>query len=226
MSSINSNILLSTRSLSSVQKKFIRQSRIELLEMDAIKVKLVDFNWPKNVKNVIFSSKNAVNAIKMSKNASYLGEIENCLCVGKTTESLLEEFGQKVAKRYNFSSEMAENLEKYDSNEPFYFFCGNMRRDEIPNAFKKSNITLIEIITYHTLLNPIEIPAQIDAILFYSPSGVKSLASHNKLEHHTAICLGKSTAKEAKKHCKNVFTAHETSVESVLEKAVKILKND
>lgn len=226
MNSINSKIVLSTRSLSAAQKKFIQEAGIELIEMDAIAVEFVDFKWPKNVKIAIFSSKNAVNAIKMSNYASYLGEIETCFCVGKTTEALLEGFGQKVAKTYNYSSEIAENVEIFDKNEPFHFFCGNMRRNEIPNAFKKSNVPLIEIITYHTLPNPIEIQKQIDAILFYSPSGVKSLASQNELEHHTAICLGKSTASEAKKHCKNVYTADATSVESILEKAVKILKND
>ena len=59
--------------------------------------------------------------------------------------------------------------------------------------------------------------------MFFSPSGVKSFYADNEIENRPAFCIGKTTSSEAKKHTNNVFEAEKTTVESVIEKACKIL---
>ena len=95
---------------------------------------------------------------------------------------------------------------------------------------KENKIAYEEIQVYKTVLIPKKFERQFDAILFFSPSGVKSYFSNNSpIEGGTggclAVCIGTTTASEAKKHTENVVIANNTTIESVIAKAVKILNN-
>jgi uroporphyrinogen-III synthase len=141
----------------------------------------------------------------------------------------LEENGQKVIKMTEYASEMASYLVKNHKKERFHFFCGNIRSDEIPSRLKKNGIALQEIEVYKTTLNPKKFERQFDAILFFSPSGVRSFFTDNSpLEGGVggclAVCIGTTTASEAKKYTENVAIANTTTVESVIAKTVKILR--
>ena len=52
--------------------------------------------------------------------------------------------------------------------------------------------------------------------MFYSPSTVQSYRQENNAEP-IAFCIGETTAKEAKKHFKDVRIAKVPTVESVIE---------
>ncbi len=226
MNSKISSTVLSTKLLSPSQKELLLNGNTAFVEYDAIAIEFLSFKWPKNAKNVIFSSKNAIKSLKRSDFASILGEIENCFCVGDSTKALLEKNGQKVTKMAKNASELADFIKKSYKNESFYFFCGNMRRDEIPSISKDSKNTVFEVKTYKTTLKPIKFDRKFDGILFFSPSGVQSFTSENIIDTIPVFCIGDTTASEAKKHTENVIIANTASVESVIAKAVKTLKND
>ncbi len=220
--------ILSTKKLSPSQKGLITNAGISLVEYNAIKIEFIPFEIPSTIENVIFTSQNAINAVM-----SYELGVMNCFCVGEKTKSLLEENGLKVIKMTQYASELANYLAKNQKNDSFHFFCGNIRSDEIPSKLKENNIFFEEIEVYKTTLNPKKFERQFDAILFFSPSGVKSFCEANRNEKDEipvfvgmtkAICIGTTTASEAKKYTENVVIANATTVESVIAKAVKILK--
>ena len=65
------------------------------------------------------------------------------------------------------------------------FFCGNLRRDELPTALKAADIPFEELVVYTTEELKKTVQAeQYDAICFFSPSGVKSFASANSFPPH------------------------------------------
>jgi len=75
------------------------------------------------------------------------------------------------------------------------FFCGAQRMDILPDELKKNGIELTELIVYDTGLTPRQIADQPDAILFFSPTAVRSYFSINKLSAETAVfVIGKTTA--------------------------------
>ena len=119
---------------------------------------------------------------------------------------------------------MLQYLAKNYKNDSFQFFCGNIRSDEIPSKLIENDIIFEEIEVYKTTLNPKKFERQFDAVLFFSPSGVRSFVSENKMNNSKAICIGTTTATEAKKYTENVVIANATTVESVIAKAVKLLK--
>ena len=217
--------LLSTKKLNEAQKAHFGETNISLTDYDAISIAFLNVILPSEVENAIFTSQNAVRSIDFTQIT-----IKNCFCVGEKTRQLLEEKGQKVIKSCNYGHELADFIVENHKNDAFYFFCGNLRRDIIPEKLKKSKITLFEVKTYETQLNLVEFDKKWDGILFFSPSGVESFSKSNLNDkaiaqqvHNgstSAICIGNTTASEAKKYFKNVVVAENPSVESVIERAI------
>ena len=214
--------VLSTKNLKENQKLLLLNAGISLVQYAAIKIDYLPIECPTNIENAIFTSQNAVKAFFENVPSR---AIDNCFCVGKKTKSMLEENGQNVVKMTEYASELAYYLVKNHKNDSFQFFCGNIRSDEIPSKLKENNINFKEVEVYKTTLNPKKFERQFDAVLFFSPSGVRSFVSENKINNSKAICIGNTTASEAKIYTENVVIANATTVESVIAKAVNSLKN-
>lgn len=211
--------VLSTKILKENQRSLLLQAGISLVQYDAIKIEWVPFKIPSEVNNAIVTSQNAVRSILNSK-----FKIQQCFCVGERTKSLLEENGFKVVKMTEYASELASYLVENHKNDSFHFFCGNIRSDEIPSKLKENTIAFEETEVYKTTLNPKKFERNFDAILFFSPSGVRSFVTENKIDKSKVVCIGTTTASEAKKYTENVVIANATTVESVIAKTVKKLK--
>lgn len=211
--------ILSTKILAENQKQLLLNAGMALVEYNAIHIDFIDFQLSeKSIENAIFTSKNAVKAI-LAKNV----EIDNCFCVGNKTAALLEENGSFIKEKANNSEELAEKLVENYKNEHFTFFCGNRRRDELPEILKKNHIPLKEVEVYKTSLAHRKFSSAFDGILFFSPSGVTSYTSENKIEG-TAFCIGETTASEARKHTKNIEIANQPGIENVIAKCVSYFK--
>ncbi|SEK74175.1 uroporphyrinogen-III synthase [Aquimarina amphilecti] len=208
--------ILSTRKLSLSQKELLLNSGIGYVEYDAIEIELLEIDNNPKIRNAIFTSKNAVRAVLTSEYS-----IENCFCVGENTKKLLEENGLKVIEIAQNASDLAEIIVKNYKNEQFCFFCGNMRREELPLILKNNTIELEEIIVYKTSMKSKKFDRMFDGILFFSPSGVQSYMMNNSMEESVAFCIGNTTASEARKYTKNSIVANKPTVENVLVQAVK-----
>ncbi|MFT5102525.1 MAG: uroporphyrinogen-III synthase [Candidatus Latescibacterota bacterium] len=217
--------LLSTKTLNLEQKQLILDANMEFSEYDAISITPISFKLAKIIKNGIFSSQNAIKSVDTYQKKLLFGNIENCFCVGDKTASLLKENGQYVVKIAKNASELAHFINKSYENEDFYFFCGSNRRDELPESIKNSKNRLFEVITYKIELNAIIFNQKLHKILFFSPSGVQSFISENGVNGALAVCIGETTASEARKHTSNVIISNETTVESVIEKAIELKSN-
>jgi uroporphyrinogen-III synthase len=214
--------ILSTKKLTSSQKKMFQNVNISVMDYDAIEITYLEFESPKKISCGIFTSQNAVKAFFSLHNRNS-SQIEKVFCVGEKTKAILEENGQNVTKMMKNASDLASFIKETHKHETFHFFCGSLRRDEIPSALKKENIALFEVKTYETALKTSTIEHKWDGIMFFSPTGVQSFSAENKIENQRAFCIGKTTASEAKQHTINVFEAEKTTVESVIEKAINIV---
>ena len=59
--------------------------------------------------------------------------------------------------------------------------------------------------------------------MFFSPSGVGSYFSENKFKG-VAVCIGETTEAEAKKYTENTVVSGTTTIESVVNKAIEMIK--
>lgn len=210
---------LSTKILKLNQRSLLLHAGISLVEYNAINIEYLPFKVQQKVKNAIFTSQNAVLSTQNSKL-----EIEHCYCVGEKTKALLEEKGYNVVKMTEYATELSAYIVEKYQDEYFYFFCGNIRSDEIPLRLRENNIGLEEIVVYKTTLNPKKFDRTFDAVLFFSPSGVRSFCQENiSISNTLFVCIGTTTASEARNFTENVVIANSTTVESVIAKAVKVL---
>ncbi len=216
--------ILSTKKLSLAQKELLLNSGLSFVEYDAIEIIPLEFEVPDNIDNAIFTSGNAVDIFFGRKADSV--DIGKVYCVGSKTAQKLADFGQNVVKIFDYGSELGDFIKKTHKNEDFYFFCGNLRRDDIPEKVNLSKNRLFEIKTYKTELKTRKFDQNFDGILFFSPSGVSSFTAENSIGNSVAICIGDSTASEVKNYTSNIFIANQTTAESVIAKAVKILREN
>ncbi len=212
--------VLSTKKLSTTNRELLLEKGLNYVEYDAINITNINFEVPKNIENAIFTSQNAVKSFFAQQNEDRKS-IPRCFCVGKKTKMLLEKNGQKVYEMSQNASELANFIVKNHKNNTFHFFCGSLKREEIPIALKMAKIELFEVKTYETTLNLMSFDQKWDEILFFSPSGVESFTSENKIKNSISICIGDTTASEAKNHTDNVVVSKEATVEGVINELIK-----
>lgn len=214
--------ILSTKKLSKALKKKFSDAKIELVEKNFIQTKSISFETPQLNDYLVFTSKQAVKSVLKSdvKNVHSI----SCLCVGSKTRNFLEKKGFTVIESADYAEDLIQIIDsKYKSNS-FTFFCGNIRKNTIPNYFQQNKIAYNEIVVYETKLKPHKIKKEYDGILFFSPSGVKSFLENNSLDNKMCFCIGNTTSKALENRTKNIVIASQPTVENVITEVIKYYK--
>ncbi|WP_417362490.1 uroporphyrinogen-III synthase [Galbibacter sp.] len=211
--------ILSTKELEVTQRNILEEAGIVYHEHNFISIEPIAFKAPKQIKNAIFTSQNAVRSI-VDENI----QITNCFCVGDKTEALLKHHNFNVVEKAYQASTLAKTLVTQYETHSFHLFCGNLRREELPAMLKKHQVELHETQVYQTKLTSKNMLRSFDAVLFFSPSAVESYAQRNLFDDTIVFCLGKTTEAEVRKHTKNLITANRTTIENVLVQVIKHFK--
>lgn len=211
--------IFSTKTLTDDQKQMFHDDVVSD-SADFIKISLNRMT-PKVLrplpKNVIITSKNAVEALLMNFAPQEL-QFENIYCVGRRTKRLVERKIGKVKHTENNAKALAEYLVEYIEGTEVTYFCSDIRLDELPTILNKNNIEVNEIIAYETKYDSVKIDDAVKGVMFYSPSTVQSYKQENiASENMIAFCIGETTAKEARKHFDDVRIAKMPTVESVID---------
>jgi uroporphyrinogen-III synthase len=149
----------------------------------------------------VFTSKNAVLAFDQIVNTELKWKI---FCIGQATKKVAEKvFGaERIAGVADNAEDLSNVILQDEEIKKVYFFCGNQRRDELPNKLKAEGREVEEIVVYETVETPQKMSRKnYDGILFFSPSAVKSYFSLNKLNDELQVfAVGKTTADSILKH--------------------------
>jgi uroporphyrinogen-III synthase len=145
--------------------------------------------------------------------------------VGMKTRDLLTQNGFNVIAYKGYASDLAEIISLIYSKESYTFFCGNLRRDILPNTLKENGITFNEIEVYETNITSKKITNKLDGILFFSPSAVESYLKLNTIKDEMCFCIGETTAESLEnKKIKNIIIADKPSVENVISDVLEYYK--
>jgi len=215
--------ILSTKKLSDEQKQALKNANLEVLEADFIKTQNKSFELKDLNENLIFTSQNAVHSILSNPKAEEL-KSKNVFCVGLKTKILLSENGFNVVAYTGYATDLAEIITLIYGRESYTFFSGNLRRETLPQALKDADVKFNEIKVYETTLQPQKIKTAVDAILFFSPSGVESYLKDNTIKKETCFCIGETTAEALNKITKNIIIADQPTVEDVIEDVIEEYK--
>lgn len=215
--------ILSTKILSPLQKEELTKVGIEVIEADFIKTENKPFELKNLNESLIFTSQNAVHSVLSNPKSEEL-KSKNVYCVGLKTKTLLSENGFNVVAYTGYASDLAQIITLIYRNESYTFFSGNLRRDTLPNALKEAEIKFNEIQVYDTSLQPQKIKNPVDAILFFSPSGVESYLKENTIKKEICFCIGDTTAEALLKVTKNIIIADQPTIEDVIEDVINEYK--
>lgn len=210
-----------TKSLNERQKSYVQKLDLQVKETPLTKIQHLDF--PTELAEVdawIFTSQNAVKNIL--RQAQYNKEpfSGTVYAAGKQTAKALNEKGFETKSGTSETAlSLAEKITE-DGIKSAIFFCGNMRRNELPAYLAKKGILVKEEVVYHTILEPKMINTQKgDALFFMSPSAVESFAMINEFDTEIDYyCIGETTAQALrKKGIQKSYIAAEASLEAMLK---------
>ena len=153
----------------------------------------------------VFTSMNGAEAVIDTLHKTNLQPVWKIYCMGVATQSLLKDYFSsiEIVGTGKNAAELSETI-IHNNEKEVYFFCGNQRRDELPEKLQKREISIKEIVVYETKELAVKINKPYNGILFFSPSAVKSFFSVNSITADTVLfSIGDTTADEIKKNCTN-----------------------
>lgn len=223
--------ILSTKLLNASLKEEVLAKGLELKEVEFIataftgnaETKKMALQWIQQpaATGVIFTSRYAVEYIgKLLQEESISTPPQwkiYCL-MGATKNSVQQYFPvSQIAGTAASASELANAVIADAPAIPLVFFCGDQRREELPSLLQQKNISFTELIVYETTETPQEIHAAVDAILFFSPSTVRSFFAVNRLSENTVcFAIGATTAKTISGFTSNTIITSKTPGQQAL----------
>ena len=151
--------------------------------------------------NTVFTSANAVRMVKEMM-FPFIPEWQ-IYCTGSATRvAVAAYFGESaIGGTASSASELGAQILKDPLVKELFFFCGELRRDDLRERLTAHHISLEEIIVYQTILKPHPVKGIYHGILFFSPSAVKSFFSVNNPPSPTLLfAIGQTTAAEIRLH--------------------------
>jgi uroporphyrinogen-III synthase len=144
-------------------------------------------------RTVVFTSAHAVKFVAgMLKNKP---EWKIYCTRNETRIAVINWFGGDSIADFASNARMLSHHMIRDGVKEAVFFCGDQRMDILPDILTKYGVGLTELIVYDTSLTAVHLETQPDAIMFFSPTAVRSFFSMNTLSGNTRIfAMGKTTA--------------------------------
>jgi len=172
---------------------------------------------------VVFTSMNAVDAVTIFLDGHRPDW--SIYSIGTATARLVKAyFGEeRLTGTASDTASLAALIAADRFTDEVIFFCGDQRRDELPDILRQNDIEVNEIVVYQTIATPHKIQKDYFGILFFSPSAVQSFFSKNKVTDRTILfAIGNTTANEIKKYSNNkIIISDEPGKENLVAKMVE-----
>ena len=171
---------------------------------------------------VVFTSANAVKAVSGLISTKTNWKI---YCLEAATKKSVEVlFGRKsIADTAANASQLADKIIIDPEIKKILFFCGDQRRNTLPEMLRMNGIEMEEVVVYKTVAKPQKITKVYDGLLFFSPSSVKSFFSLNTVTAPTRLfAIGDTTAAEIRSYTNfPVIIAEKPDPEKLLCQVIK-----
>lgn len=200
---------------------------VEVIKTNSIQINSFDL---KNY-SLIFTSVNGVISFfnnQFKPNEDFTAKNYNKIyCVGEKTKRELRKNGFGTFKVLKNAETLSKFIITHCQHEKFVHFCGNLAIDVLDKELPLQNIKYNKVTVYNTEeINPL-VPEKYHAIVFFSPSGVRSFAKQNSLENMTLFSIGETTSGELKKHTQQkIYTSEGNNLVSIFELIQRVVKNN
>lgn len=228
--------VLSTKKLEPSLVEQAKENGFDITEQEFISVKtIVHLETYADVFNQLkksyaaFTSVNAVNSLAayIHPNAegdrNYMPEWKVFCLAGRTKEAILnvKHLKENIIAEAENAKDLANKIIEQGVKE-IAFFCGDKRRDELPDILKEAGIKVHEVVVYETIETPVIVPGDFDAILFFSPSAVQSFFLVNEIKKNTVcFAIGQTTANSISSYTDNKIVVSESPSQEMMLAAIQ-----
>jgi uroporphyrinogen-III synthase len=217
--------LLSTRLLSKQEQSQLEELGYQVDQLASIDVELIDFEMPEELSDLVFTSQNAIRSFVNHPRSKSLELVKlKAYCVGERTANLAKESGFKVPYWANNSEELAQMIKENDSDKSLVYFSGSISMRALIEGLKSDEIPYHEVVVYNTTETQPILTKEYDMILFFSPSGVRSICANNDISKAVKVCIGPTTAGEFKTENNLLIAEYPPSFNHMIQ-AIKQYKN-
>ncbi|MDI9357621.1 MAG: uroporphyrinogen-III synthase [Phycisphaerales bacterium] len=194
--------ILSTAILQKEAKELLSDQDWKIDEIEFIDIiyledtLLQEQDFISNTPYFIFTSKQGVRSFKrfMQLVPDYSCAHQVYCLEGQTMKEVLAVPNLSIIATAPDAKQLANEIIQSKPLNRIIFFCSSIRLDTLPNKLQENKIDYHELTSYKTIEKPQKIYQSYDAILFFSPSGVRSFLSANTLTPQTPIfCMGTTT---------------------------------
>lgn len=219
--------ILSTRNLSEGVMSHLTDLGFEVEAYDFISTQPVNSSAIKQLVHAakmmpqvaIFTSSKAVESVALIR--ADIKPRWKIFCIGQATKIMAaKHFGiNNIVGTAPNAKTLAQLLVQSAPGGEFTFFCGDRRRDELPNILRLHNIPVNEIVVYTTHLTPYLVRKPFSGILFYSPSTVQSFFMNNSLSDRAVVfAIGHTTAAEIRQYSSHqIIISDRSSKEDLIQ---------
>jgi uroporphyrinogen-III synthase len=142
----------------------------------------------------VFTSGNAVEVV-----GEWAKDVKEwtIYCIGAATRQLVSRhFGEgAIADTAESALALAQKIVDRRGAGDIFFFCGDLRREELPTTLREAGFRVNEVVVYQTKATPVVVKRSYEGIIFFSPSAVESFFSVNRVTDRTVFfAIGKTTA--------------------------------
>ena len=196
---------------------------VEVISTEVIKTKTFGLrNY-----SLIFTSVNGVKAFfdnHFAANENFAEMNYNKIyAVGSQTKKELRKHNFGTFKLCKNAAELSQFITENSADEKFLHFCGDLALDVLDEKLPLQNISYQKIPVYKTQLLFPKINEKYQAVVFFSPSGVRSFAKFNGLDDLKIFSIGKTTTSELKKLTENKII---TSCKNTLADLLNLISKD
>jgi len=196
-------------------KQYLDNNKFELLFLPVIKVKSKNVNFEiKYYKNFIFTSANAVKCIS----ENIFPDDSFFFTVGEKSCKELEKLGYSVKITSKNANELFKEIKNNIKPCNLLHFCSSEVLPTLEENFSKTDFKYKKIEVYQTIKLFPKLNNQVDALVFFSPSGVESFIKNNEIFNKKLFAIGETTAKEIKKYTnEKIFISKNENTEGILK---------
>lgn len=218
--------LLFTREITPLQISNFNLPDLKIDPKAFIRVEFVDFNYSKETKYALFTSKNAVKALVDN---SYIKLLTNtiCIAVGDKTAKELHKYGLKTIIPKNSCAEgLVELFKEHPHINGISYFCGEKRRSLIEDFFDSFKYDYHSIVVYKTVEVEVLLdPYSYDGIAFASPSAVYAFFRQYPGVKLPCFAIGDTTADALKYYTDSIMVAQKPSIKHLALCAYDFFEN-
>jgi len=223
--------ILSTKVLDQAAKNHLLNAGLGFTEYDAIGIEFlpVNLNVPSTQRftHMVFTSKNGFRSFyqafeRLEKAERPFWNLP-VYCVGETTAARITDDGFEVQAMFPNAGELADFL-TVEKGLSLAYFKGNRSLPTLAEKLQSAHIPHREFLSYQTVLKPKSFDRSFAGVLFFSPSGVESHCTNNKMNQTIAFCIGHTTASAASKFTDHIKIAPKPTTSQLILQAIKHFK--